>query len=78
MLYCAQDLIEYLMATTGGGVQDSEHRALRAAAANGYRDVINHVDWNYHDSSVAIPGEEFLKNTQDAYAQPFEMLLPED
>ena len=78
MLYCAQDLIEYMMATTGGGVQDSEHRALRAAAANGYRDVINHVDWNYHDSSVAIPGEEFLKNTQDAYEQPFEMLLPED
>jgi hypothetical protein len=75
MLYCAQDLIEYLMATTGGGVQDSEHRALRASAANGYRDVINTVDWNYHDSSIAIPGTEFLKNDQ---SQPFEMLLPDD
>ena len=56
-------------------MQDSEHRALRAAAANGYRDVINQVDWNYHDSTIVIPGEEFLKNGQD---QPFEVLLPAD
>ena len=75
MYYCAQDLIEYLLSTTGGGVQDSEHRALRAAAANGYRDVVMNHDWCYYDTTMAIRGDEFLKNEQ---SQPFEILLPKN
>ena len=75
MYYAAQDLIEYLLSTTGGGVQDSEHRALRAAAANGYRDVVMNHDWCYYDTTMAIRGDEFLKNGQ---SQPFEILLPQN
>jgi hypothetical protein len=51
MYYCAQDIVEYLMNSVGGGSQDSEHRVLRAAAHHGYRDVVNIRDWNWHVSS---------------------------
>ncbi len=60
MLYTAQDAMEYMLATTTGGTQDSEHRALRAAIGNGYRDVIQHKDWACHDTSVDIPAVNFL------------------
>jgi hypothetical protein len=60
MYLCAQDIIEYLMATTGGGVQDSEHRALRAAAGHAYRDVVNHRDWSWHASGLEIPASAML------------------
>lgn len=48
MYYCAQDVIEYLMNSVGGGAQDSEHRMLRSAAHHAYRDVMNARDWNWH------------------------------
>lgn len=48
MYYAAQDIIEYLMASTSGGVQDAEHRTLRVAAHNAYRDVVNARDWLWH------------------------------
>lgn len=48
MYYAAQDLIEYLMNSVGGGAQDSEHRLLRAALHHAYRDVVNVRDWNFH------------------------------
>jgi hypothetical protein len=67
----AQDIIEYLLATTGGGVQDSEHRALRAAAANGYRDLVHAHNWKWHDSSLAIPAGSLS-------SPPYEFLLPAD
>jgi len=73
LYYCAQDLLEYLLSTTGGGSQDTEHRALRAAASNGYRDVIYHHDWNWHDTVLEIPGEKFEEE-----GQPFGVLLPRD
>ena len=60
MLYTAQDAMEYMLATTTGGTQDSEHRALRAAIGNGYRDVIQHKDWAWHDSALDIPAKDFL------------------
>ena len=63
------------MATTSGGVQDSEHRALRAAAGNGYRDVMQHHDWNWYDTSIDIPGSDFLANGPDG---PYSVLLPVD
>lgn len=71
MYLAAQDIIEYLLATTGGGAQDSEHRALRAAAANAYRDLIYGHDWEWHNSSVVIPAGALS-------APPYEFLLPAD
>ncbi len=48
MYYAAQDIIEYLMNSVGGGAQDTEHRLLRAAVHHAYRDVMNARDWNFH------------------------------
>lgn len=55
MYYAAQDIIEYLLASVGGGVQDSEHRMLRAAAGNAYRDVVYAREWRWHSSEAALP-----------------------
>lgn len=55
MYYCAQDIIEYLMASVGGGVQDSEHRMLRAAAGNAYRDVVHSREWRWHETETSLP-----------------------
>lgn len=54
MYYAAQDIIEYLMNSVGGGAQDSEHRMLRAAAHNAYRDVMNVRDWNWHTAEATL------------------------
>ena len=48
MYYAAQDVMEYLMSSTGGGAQDSEHRALRAAVHHAYRDVAHAKDWLWY------------------------------
>jgi hypothetical protein len=56
--YAAQDIIEYLMSSTGGGAQDSEHRALRAAAHHAYRDVAHAKDWLWHVTEAALPSAE--------------------
>jgi len=61
MYHACQDIIEYLMTTTGGGAQDSEHRALRSAAGNAYRDLINVRDWAWYNSAVSLDSDE-LKN----------------
>jgi hypothetical protein len=58
MYHCAQDIIEYLMASVGGGAQDSEHRMLRAAAGNAYRDVVYSRDWKWHDTESPLPEPE--------------------
>jgi len=54
MYYAAQDIMEYLLASTGGGAQDSEHRLLRQAAHHSYRDVMNARDWNWHISEATL------------------------
>lgn len=54
MYYCAQDIMEYLMNSVGGGAQDSEHRLLRSAAVHAYRDVVNARDWNWHVSEAIL------------------------
>lgn len=71
MYLAAQDIIEYLLATTGGGSQDSEHRSLRAAAANAYRDLVHAHDWKWHASSIAIPAGVLS-------SPPHKFLLPGD
>jgi hypothetical protein len=57
MYYAAQDIIEYLMASTGGGAQDSEHRVLRAAAHHGYRDVAFAKDWLWHVTDADLTND---------------------
>lgn len=58
MYYCAQDIMEYLMNSVGGGAQDSEHRLLRSAAVHAYRDVINARDWSWHVAETGLVNEE--------------------
>ncbi len=58
MYYAAQDLIEYLMNSVGGGAQDSENRILRSAAMHGYRDVAYVRDWNWHITQAPLPAAE--------------------
>jgi hypothetical protein len=56
----AQDAMEYLMQTSGGGAQDSEYRVLRAALHHSYRDVCGAKDWLWHvdeGSITTIAGE---------------------
>lgn len=55
MYYAAQDVLEYLMNTTGGGAQDSEHRLLRAAAHHAYRDVSMAKDWLWYVEDRPLP-----------------------
>lgn len=54
MYYAAQDVMEYLMASTGGGAQDSEHRALRAAVHHAYRDVAHAKDWLWYVTDATL------------------------
>jgi hypothetical protein len=50
-MYTAQDLADYLFSTTGGGAQDQEHRLLRQAIFNGYREVVTARDsWRWYVS----------------------------
>jgi hypothetical protein len=58
MYYAAQDIIEYLMASTGGGAQDSEHRILRSAAHHAYRDLCNARDWMWHVAEMPLPAAD--------------------
>lgn len=69
MYYCAQDIIEYLMASVGGGAQDAEHRLLRAAAGNAYRDVVHAREWKWHDTEASLPAPEANSNGK-AYLLP--------
>lgn len=58
MYYAAQDVMEYLMSSSGGGAQDSEHRSLRAAVHHAYRDVSLAKDWLWYitDAQLANDG----------------------
>jgi hypothetical protein len=52
-MYTASDVIEYLMASVGGGALDSEHRLLRQSLFHAYRDLVTARDWRwYHTSEV--------------------------
>lgn len=44
----AQDIVAYLLASTGGGAQDGEHAAVRQAVVNGVREVMQARDWLWH------------------------------
>lgn len=55
MYYAAQDIIEYLMNSVGGGAQDGEHRLLRSAASNAHREVVYVRDWNWLATESQLP-----------------------
>ena len=44
----AQDIVSYLLASTGGGAQDGEHAAVRQAVVHGVREVLQCRDWLWH------------------------------
>jgi hypothetical protein len=48
MIYTAHDVVDYLLTATNGGGQDGEHRAIRQAVANGYREVMSAKQWLWH------------------------------
>ena len=48
MIYTAQDVVDYLLAATGGGAQDGEHRAVRQAVIHGIREVLQARNWLWH------------------------------
>lgn len=47
-MWTAQDVVDYLLTTTGGGAPDGEHRAIRQAAIHGIRDVLQCREWLWH------------------------------
>lgn len=82
MYYCAQDIIEYLMASVGGGAQDSEHRLLRQAAHHGYRDVVYARDWRWHETTHEL-GDPIAGSDGKAFLLPpgvrnIDALVPPD
>jgi hypothetical protein len=60
MYYAAQDIMEYLFSSAGGGAQDSEHRLLRQAAHHAYRDVMNARDWRWHIAEGSLTGADAI------------------
>ena len=44
----AQDIVAYLLASTGGGAQDCEHHAVRQAVIHGVREVLQCRHWLWH------------------------------
>lgn len=48
MIYTAADVVDYLLTATNGGGQDGEHRAIRQAVANSYREVMSAKAWLWH------------------------------
>jgi hypothetical protein len=44
----AQDIVAYLLASTGGGAQDGEHAAVRQAVIHGVREVTQCRNWLWH------------------------------
>lgn len=47
----AQDIVAYLLASTGGGAQDGEHSAVRQAVMHGVREVMQCRNWLWHQRS---------------------------
>lgn len=44
----AQDLVDYLLTSAGGGAQDGEHKVVRQAVMHGVREVMQIRNWLWH------------------------------
>lgn len=51
MTFTAQDVVDHLLTTTGGGAQDGEHRAVRQAVIHGVREVFQTRQWLWHTNT---------------------------
>lgn len=60
-MHTAQDVVAYLLASTGGGAQDGEHQAVRHAVVHGVREVVQCRDWLWH-----LKTESFTTNNHTA------------
>lgn len=47
-MYTAQDLVDHILTAVGGGGQDGENRAVRAAVVHGVREVFQLRNWLWH------------------------------
>lgn len=54
MFHTAQDVVEYLLSSIGGGAQDSEHRAVRQSVFRAYDEVTSARQWKWHISESSI------------------------
>lgn len=54
----AQDIVAYLLATTGGGAQDGEHAAVRQAVIHGVREVMQCKNWLWHTRTGSFTTEQ--------------------
>lgn len=61
----AQDVVDYLLASVGGGAQDGEHRAVRQAVVHGVREVMQCRLWLWHTKA-----NSFLTNNITATVAP--------
>lgn len=64
----AQDAVEYLLSSIGGGAQDSENRSVREAVFRGYEEVLSEREWLWYITE----GSFTVQPQQSDY------LLPED
>lgn len=55
---CAQDIVAYLLATTGGGAQDGEHAAVRQAVIQGVREVMQCRNWLWHNRTGSFTTQQ--------------------
>lgn len=53
----AQDVVDYLLTATGGGAQDGEHKAVRQAAIQAYREVVQCRQWLWHTKTNSFVAE---------------------
>lgn len=53
-MYTSLDVVEYLLDSTGGGAQDSYHRAIRSAVFHAYRDLVTVRDWRWYETHDQI------------------------
>ena len=54
----AQDIVDYLISSVGGGAQDGEHKAVRQAVVHGVREVMQSRNWLWHTKSAAFVTKE--------------------
>jgi hypothetical protein len=50
----AQDVVDYLLTSVGGGAQDGEHKAVRQAVVHGTREVMQCRNWLWHTRTGAF------------------------
>lgn len=53
-MFTAQDVVDHLLTSTGGGAQDGEHRAVRQAVVHGVREVFQSRQWLWHTKTGAF------------------------